>query len=408
MEVKEFYAQSLGISEPWKVSEVDFAPEENRVTVRVECDPKTTWVDPDSTEAAALHGWKERTWRHLDTCECQTWIVANVPRILRKDGKTEYVKVPWAEPHGRFTIAKESLLIDILRESKTVSSVARLLGLTRSQLEGVMSRAVRRGLDRRKLEPLILIGIDEKALRKRHNYATIITDLCTGNVIEIGDGRTKEVASDLLESLPEEVMQSIEAVTIDMWPAYISAIEETLPESEIVFDRFHIKGHLNQAVDQVRRQENKQLMADEIETLKGTKWHWLKRHDDLRKKSAKVLRELLAKNLNTGVAWSLKETFDHFWSYKSVSRAMSFLFGWVDIVKETKLTPMIRVAEMVEKHMSGILNYIHFPITNAASESVNSRIQDAKVRARGLPNFDRFRERVLFFFGGLSLYPAWR
>jgi transposase len=406
MEIKEFYQQSLGIGHPWVVSEVAFLPEHRAVEVRVRCAERVLWADPDTGQKATIHDWRQRKWRHLDTCEYETWVVAEVPRVKLDSGKVETVRVPWAEQHGRFTIAMERQIIDILRDCPAVLRAAKIAGISRDQAQGVMDRAVKRGLERRELEPLQLIGIDEKALRKRHKYATIITDLVSGCVVEISETRTLEATTQLLEELPRQATESIEAVAMDMWPAYISAVEKTLPEAAIVFDKFHIKMHLNDGVDKVRRAEHKELSAAGNMALKGMKYQFLKRHEDLRRKSAREFREVLKQNLNTGLAWGLKETFDCFWEYRSVSGAMRFFYNWLESVDDSELGPMMKVGEMLKRHLSGILNYISYPITNASAEGLNSMIQMLRSAARGLPRFDSFRVRVLFHFGGLSLHPA--
>lgn len=406
MSIEEFYAQSLEIRDPWRVSEVHFSPEDKEVQVHVQCLDESVWIDPETKDRAAIHGWRERRWRHLDTCEFQTWIIAKVPRVKLSDGKVVTVKVPWAAPHGRFTVAMESQIIETLLACRTITSAAKLLGLTRDQVDAVMKRAVQRGLSRREATPLELVGLDEKALRKRHRYATILTDLISGHVIDIGNGRTKEAAVELMNSLPSEQTQSIEAVAMDMWQGYISAVEETLPEAAIVFDRYHLKAHLNQAVDKVRRGEHRRLSAQGRDILKGSKYEFLKHHEDLRTKASSRLRKLLKENLETGVAWSIKELFDHFWSYRRRAPAMRFLYDWIDLAAESAMAPLEKVASMIQTHFAGIMNYINFPITNASAEGINSRIQTLKSAARGLPSFELFRTRILFFLGGLSLHPA--
>jgi transposase len=262
-------------------------------------------------------------------------------------------------------------------------------------------------MDRREQTPLELVGIDEKAIRRGHRYATILTDLIGGNVIEVCEERTKQAAIRMLDSLPKALTETIEAVTMDMWPAYIGAVEQTLPEAVIVFDRFHIKQYLNKGVDLVRRQEHRQLgAAGAPSPLTGTKYQWLRTHDDMRLKCDIEFRQLLAQDLRTGTAWSLKEMFEHFWDYRSMAWALKFFHNWIDTVNESGLKPMMKVAETLRRHMAGIMNYIAYPITNASAEGMNSMIQGLRTAAKGLPVFANFRARILFHLGGLNLDPA--
>jgi transposase len=406
MEIKEFYAQSLGIQPPWRVAEVSIHPESKSVEVRVKCDDDTLWVDPETGERATINGWRERRWRHLDTCEFETWVVAKVPRIKLSSGSVINARIPWAEDYGRFTNPMERRLILVLKLCPAVSRAAVIARISRYEAEGVMRRAVKRGLDRRVPEELQLLGIDEKAIGKGHQYATILIDLVRECVIDVGQERTKEAVSDLLRSLPGESTKTVEAVAMDMWPAYINAVEEKLPEAAIVFDRFHVKKCLNHAVDLVRRQEHRSLSAAGNMVLKGTKYQWLQTHDDMRTKAAVEFRGLLVQNLQTGTAWGLKELFDHFWSYKSRASAMRFFYSWIESVKDSGLSPLIKASETLLRHMAGIINYISFPISNASAEGMNSIIQTLRCVARGLPNFGNFRARILFHLGKLDMEPA--
>jgi transposase len=372
----------------------------------VECAAGEAWADPETGYRAPLKDWQERTWRHLDTCEYETVITARVPRIVLSDGRTMTVRVPWAEPGGRFTKRFESRVIALLEQCRTVRGAARLSRLTDDQVDGVMQRAVARGLLRREDQPLKYVGLDEKAIARGHRYATIFNDLEGGRVIDVAPERTQEAAAGLLRELPEQQREKIEAVAIDMWPAYISAVEQVLPAADIVFDRFHVQKHLGEAVDKVRRQEHRELSAAGNLILKGSKYLWLKTHEDMRLKASREFRALLVQDLQTGTAWSLKKNFDHFWNYRQWGRACRFMDQWMETVFASGLRPLEKVADMIGHHAEGILNYIYHRITNAASEGINSTIQSLKHAARGLPVFKSFRARVLFFLGKLDLRPA--
>jgi transposase len=146
LDLKSFYAQSLGISAPWKVTDVAFDGDQSLVRITVECAAGVVWADPETGERAEIKGWRERTWRHLDTCHFQTIVTARIPRLLLRDGKTMSVSVPWAEPGGRLTRALEEHVIDLLRECRTVRAAARFAVLTDDVVDGVMRRAVTREL----------------------------------------------------------------------------------------------------------------------------------------------------------------------------------------------------------------------------------------------------------------------
>jgi transposase len=376
----------------------------------------------------------------------QTIITARVPRLLLKSGRTVTARVPWAAPRGRFTLSFAAHVIALLQQCRTVRGAARLARITEDAADGVMRRAVERGLLRRQLQPPTLLGFDEpersgdrppqaaqrvsganqKAIRKGHRYATILTDVENGCVIDLVEERTKEAALHLLGQLPEGSTGSVQAVAMDMWPAYIGAVELALPEAAIVFDkllslrstlraasdwlspcgRLHIIKHLNEPVDKIRRQEHRQLSAAGNQTLTDTKYLWLKRRENLCQQAAAEFRSLLGQDLRTGTAWALKENFRRFWKYTSVALGLKFLWDWVETARATELTALVKAADMIDKHAEGILNYLMHPVTNAAAEGINSVIQSLKHAAHGLPKFESFRIRVLFFLGKLDLNPA--
>ncbi|RYD24540.1 MAG: ISL3 family transposase, partial [Verrucomicrobiaceae bacterium] len=259
-----------------------------------------------------------------------------MPRLLLKSGRTLTVSVPWAAPRGRFTLSFERHVIALLQQCRTVRGASRPAGITEDAADGVMRRAVERGLMRRELEPPLILGFDEKAIRKGQRYTTIMTNLENGCVIDPVEERTTEATLRLLA---------------------------LLPEAAIVFDKFHIKKHLNEAVDKVRRQEHRQLSASGNLTLKDSKYLWLRRHQDLCREAAERFRSLLIQDLQTGTAWALKENFDRFWSYTSQAWALKFLWDWVETARATELSPLAKAADMIEKHGEGILNYLMHPIT---------------------------------------------
>jgi len=401
LDLKSFYAQSLGISAPWKVTEVAFDGDHSLVRITVECAAGVVWADPESGERAEIKGWRERTWRHLDTCHFQTIVTARIPRLLLKGGKTMSVSVPWAEPGGRLTRALEEHVIDLLRECRTVRAAARFAVLTDDMVDGVMRRAVTRGLLRREESFPTSLGIDDKSIRKGHRYATLLIDLDNGCVIDVADGRTIDVAAGLLRGLSETARSGVEAIAMDMSPAYIAAAREVLPDAAIVFDRFHVAMHLNAAVDRVRRTEQRRLSSSGDSGLKNSKYFWLRSSIDLRTRGAAEFRALLARDLQTGTAWTLKENFRHFWEFRSLGWAMKFVSEWVDAVRASGLKPMIDAAATVMRHLDGILNYLKYRITNATCEGLNSMVQSLKHSAKGLPNYEAFRT------GSCSFSASW-
>ena len=267
-----------------------------------------------------------------------------------------------------------------------------------------MKKAVERGLTRQAQVPMEHLGLDEKSIEKGHSYASILADVSGSRVLNLVRGRTQEAAQELLETtLSQEQRAAIEAVAMDMWPAYMGAVRETLPKASIVHDKFHVVKYLNECVDQVRRRERWAMSATGFSPLVGTKYSWMRNFKDKRSSEAVQFRALHQMNLKTSRAWTIKETFAHFWTYHSISAASSFFTEWSNNAMRSKLEPVKKVVKMLRRHLDGLLNYTRYHITNATAEGFNSVIQLIKTNARGFRSFESYRARILFHCGKLDL-----
>lgn len=402
MKDSEFFQQALGLKEPWKVSAVKLDMEAKKVEVTLEC-TQEVWADPESKARLHIHGYETRRWRHLDTMQFETVLVAEVPRVKYPDGHTELVTVPWAAPKGRFTLMFEGWVLQVLQATSNVSAACALLNLSWDTAQAIMERGVERGLQRRQLEDIRRIGIDEKSFKKSQSFISVLTDVDGGRVMEVQERRDKENAIKLLETIPLQHRDAVEAVAMDMSAAFAAAVRETLPGADIVYDRFHVSQLLNQAVDQVRRKENKQLLAEGDETLKGTRMEWLHDPRNLHEDRVEALAELVSRNLKTARAWRHKENFEGFWNMPSILEGDGYLKAWYKSAIRSQLEPIKRCARTISKHSEGLLNYFKHRISNAVTEGLNSKIQSLKSAARGFRNFNHYRIRILFFCGKLDM-----
>ena len=407
MQDHQLYQQILGLTAPWKVDHVELILDEETVHVFLAHDDHSQWCCPKCEKTCSLHDHtRERTWRHSDTCQFQTLVHAAVPRVECPEHGVLVVAVPWAEPHGRFTALFERLAIDWMQEAGR-AAVARRLGLSWDQVDGIMQRAVRRGLQRRQAEVVPRLGVDEKSFQKRHEYVTVVSDLDQGRVLYVGDDRKGTTLDAFYESLSADQLAGIEAVAMDMWDPYVSSTLSHVPQAEqkIVYDKFHIAKHLGEAVDQVRRQEHKQLQAVGDDRLKGTKYWWLKNPENFTFASWREFAALRNGPLKTARAWSLKETAMHLWNYRCPGVAKRFFDRWYNWAIRSRLEPIKKVARMLKGRLQNVLTYVKHRITNAPSESLNSKIQWIKYTARGFKSRDGFRNAIYFHCGGLDLYP---
>jgi transposase len=397
-----FFSAVLGLTAPWSIDSVQLDLPAKRVTLRLASAPDTRWQWQG--QAAKVHDYHEATWRHLDTMQLETVIHAKVPRVKLSDGSTRMLPVPWA--HGRgWTLAFECFAIQVLSSGATINEAATLLGLNWRQANGIMQRAVERGLLRREIKQVTHLGIDEKSFRKRHRYGTLINDIDEGKVLEVVEGRKAEDGIRALKGLGNEICSKVTAVAMDMSGAYISAVTQQCPQADIVFDRWHVRSLLGDMIDQVRRAEHRDLLAQGDKRLTGTRYWFLSNPENLTRKQRASFAILQTQNLQTAKAWRYQANFEGFWRARTVAEAETYFKQWYQGAVRCSLEPVKRVARTLKSHLPGLLNYTRHRITNALSESLNSRVQSLKNAARGFHHFASFRVRILFHLGKLDLLP---
>jgi transposase len=238
------------------------------------------------------------------------------------------VKLPWAEPGSRFTALFEALAIHWLKQASQ-KAVAGQLKLSWDEIHSIMDRAVERGLQRRQQETVRYLGIDEKAYRKGHSYLTLVNDLEKGRVLYVAEEREEKSLDGFWPTLSAEQLMGIQAVAIDMWDAYVNSLRRHLPEADrkIVFDKFHIAQHLTDAVDRVRRKENKQLVASGDRRLQGTRFQWLQNPKNMDRHIRREFAELKNSELRSARAWALKQAAMRLFQYRSESWAQKHFVG---------------------------------------------------------------------------------
>jgi transposase len=405
-ELTEHYRLLLGLDAAWRVDHVDLSFEEGKVEIEVShlggplaC-PECGQACPRADLAP------EREWRHLDTMQFQTIVRARVPRANCAKCGVKTIAAPWADKHSRFTLLFEAFAVQALLACSNVKRAAELLRLDWHATHAIMQRAVDRGLVRRSTEEVRYLGLDEKSFGKGHSYVSVLTDLDQSRVLDVAPDRTQEAAESLVKTLPAEQREQVRAVAMDMWQPFAAAVQQQAPEAEIVHDKFHVAKHLNEAVDQVRRQENKVLRAEGDERLVGSKQLWLFAPQNLSRERKRQLEALKQEALKTSRAWAIKEHFRRFWNYTYARSASEFFESWYGWAVRSRLGPIRKVAKMLRRHEDNLLSYFRHRITNAVTEGLNSRIQYLKSAARGFRNFAHYRTRILFYCGKLHLAPA--
>jgi transposase len=398
----------LGLTPPWHIARVELKTDEQRVDLWLEHEP-TRWPCPEcETTLPTFDHADERTWRHLDTCQFQTHLHAEVPRVQCPTHGVRQVRVPWAEPRSRFTLLMERLVIDLIRQCSTVKGACAIAGLSWDEAWGIMRRAVARGQRRKTAQPIRYIGVDEKAFRKGHRYHTIVCDLERATVEFVAEERRTESLAAYYRPLTDAQKSALQAVAMDMWEPYVLATRDGLPDGaeRIVFDRFHIMREMTKAVDTVRKEEHRALLhAGEESPLTGTKYVWLFSEENLPDYHAETFAQLQALNLKVGRAWAIKEALRTLWTFRQGAAVRRFFADWYAWAMRSQLEPVKKVAGMLKRHLDGVLRFVKHPITNGVAEGLNSKIMSIKRKAGGFRNPHNFTTAIYFHCGGLDLYP---
>lgn len=408
MQDKELYQQILGLDTPWSVRDVALDHEKSEIRVQVDHPRGAKFSCPECENQLSCHDHtEERRWRHLDSCQFKTILVARIPRVKCPVHGVKNANVPWAEKHSRFTIMFERFAIDVLLATQTVKGAMSILGTKWDQTWNIIKRAVARGKLRKQPTEMPRVGIDEKAFKKGHSYITLLYDLDQSTVEAISEGNDAQAGKACFSQLSEDQINAIEAIAMDMSAAYVKAAKESIPlaENKIVHDRFHVMQLANKAVDQVRRGEHKKLKSEGDDRLTHSRYLWLKSQENLTEKQSVLFDELYKQQLDTGKAWAYKEMLRDLWHHADSESATTYFKDWYKRVIHTKLEPMRKVARTIKERLSNVVSYCTHSITNAVAEGINSKIMSIKRRVGGFRNVENFKTAIFFYCGGLDLYP---
>ena len=376
----DVFTKLLSLVRPWSVERLSLDAETMSIDVFLRHRCNARFRCPECGAILPLYDHiPPRRWRHLDHGSWMTWLQARLPRVSCWFHGIRQVHVPWALPGARFSWAFEKQAIDTLLEADVLGA-SRLLRISGDEAWGVMERAVGRGMKAKKRRIIPRLGVDEKAVAKRHRYVTLVSDLDRGTVEFIADDRKIASLDAYYESLTIRQKAGIRAVAMDMWEPFITSTYKYVPHAgaKIVFDRFHIMKHMTQAVDDVRKAEHRRLQAEGDDTLTSSKYLWLFSEENLPAKYAERFALLKSMNLKTGRAWAIKESLRELWGYRRKGWAERFWKKWYFWATHSRLKPVVKVARMLKSHLANVLTYCDHLVTNATSEGLNSKIQTVK------------------------------
>ena len=409
MNSTEIFTLALGLKNPWTITDVEISTSDDSIKelhIHIDFKRGSKFADEAGNDCP-VHDTKNKTWRHLNFFEHHCLLHCSVPRIKTSDGKVRLVEVPWARQGSGFTLLFEALAMALIEREMPVNKVGHLLGENPHRIWTIFNHWIELAYQADDPSEVTELGFDETSRRKGHKYVTVAVDLKQRRVIHVVEGKDSHAIEDIQGYLktkgvePEQITQA----SIDLSPAFISGIKKNFPQASITFDRFHVVKLLNEAMDKVRKQERK-----EHEELKGHKYTFLKNKESLSARKKDDLNDLIILFPTLGDAYRLKTLFNDLWEMPDKKSATAFIKHWCAEVEQSKIPAFISFSKTVRAHISGIINFVETHITNAILESINSKIQMAKRRARGYRNTDNFIKMIYFLCGKMKfnypLYPT--
>ena len=341
----------------------------------------------------------ERRWQHVSLWGREVEIVYSPCRVMCQ-GKLVVEDIPWSRGKIRITVPLISH-IGIMAELLPWKQVAELFHVHWNTVKNAVKQIVEYGLEHREIGDVIYFGIDEISRKKGQVYLTNVYDLKEKRLLWSGEGRNKTTINKFYNQVGHKLNASVIAICCDMWQPYIDNLKLYFPDAIIVFDKFHIVSHLNKAVDEVRKEEARELKETEPDILKGTRYLWLKNPWNLTDKQRVKLSTLEKLNLKINRAYLLKENFQYVWEYKYPGWAKKFLKQWFWMATHSRLKPLRDFAWMVRRHEEGILNYFKVPISNGIVEGLNNKAKVISHRAYGFRTVETYKLALYHCMGKL-------
>src|ERR1700726_2424233 len=297
---------------------------------------------------------------------------------------------PWAEPWARVTTDLSNAVAVLARELSW-QGTARQYGLNWKSVATIVKRAVEYGLRHRARPPVHAIGIDEVSRRKGQVYLTVVYDLERLVLLWVGEDRTEEAVKKFFtEEMGRRRCRTLQVVCMDMWAAYAKLVREYATNAQILFDRFHIVKHLNEAVEEVRRSEMRRLSQKERVVFKRSRWLLLKNPWNLTGEQKERLSTLVRWNTPIVRAYYLKEAFQLFWDYTQPKRAEDHLEKWMRSAMRSRLEPFKKFVRMLRGHLDGILAWTKHRLSSGAVEGMNNKIKSISHRSFGFRTAQNF------------------
>ena len=328
----------------------------------------------------------EREVRDLPCFQYRTTVVIELYRVRCPECGLKIEKVDQLPSKARFSKRFEEAVGEAC-ESASARRVAKQFGLPESTVRAIDLRYLERWNARRSKPALRHLGVDEIFLGKATKFVTVVSNLGSGEPLWFGRERKKETLDEFFRTqLNRRQRQRLEAACVDMWEPYKTSLQEWSPNCAIVYDKFHIMQHANQAVDEVRRAEFFRRGARMRGVVKGKRWLLLTRWVHLTVDKRQQLNHLFALNRKIMKAYLLKESLERLWTYTYEGAMLRYLKSWTLQLRWQRLPAFQKLAHMLIDHLDGILNYCRVKVRFGVVEAINGNIKTLLRRGRGYKN----------------------
>ena len=364
---------ALGLTSPWEVSSSEFDSEQKRLDIHLDFPKGGSFHCPVCGRGdLKAYDTVEKTWRHLNFFQHETFLTARTPRVRCDQCGIHQVAVPWARSASGFTLLFEAMIMT-LAKSMPVKTISAFVGEQDTRLWRILHHYVDSARENADYSEVKRVGVDETSSKRGHNYVSVFVDLDGPRVLFATDGKDSSTVERFAQDLAEHRCDpaTLEEMCSDMSPAFISGVEANFPNAHLTFDKFHVLKIINEAVDEVRRNEQK-----ERPELVRTRYIWLKNPENLKPSQMETIDQLKMKELNlkTSRAYQIRLNFQELYD-QPVENAEVFLKKWYFWVTHSRLEPIKEAAYTIKRHWNGILRWFQSRINNGILEGINSLIQ---------------------------------
>ena len=313
--------------------------------------------------------------------------------------------IPWANAYARISYRLEWRICSLC-QIMTQKAAAKILGMPCSTVSDLLHRIITKNREGHKIRGLVTVGVDEISFCKGHKYATIVYDLDRSKVLWVGHGKGRKTIDEFFDHELSSYQKSrIKWASCDMSMAYIEAIKHHCPNVSLVIDRFHVVKALNEAVNEVRKEQWREMDPEGRKSIKGLRWLLAMNSENRSKEHTRFLNNLRKGNRRIHRAWVLKDEFEQFWNYTNKGCAEKFLKRWITTALRTRIPSLKTFAYTMRKHFHNLTAFIDRNLTNAVGEGLNRIIKIVKNRASGYRNLEAFSDIIFLTVGDLDI-PA--